>query len=79
MNELSKSYFKLEVIENYDPESVSGRAWVIDLLTNEGEVILEQAGVAPTLMKAMEEAGREITLFLASQWLDTALLGEVSA
>ena len=79
MEEMSKSYFRLEIAENYDPESVSGRAWVIDVLALDGEVILEQAGVAPTLMKAMEEAGKEITYYLASQWLDTALNGEVSA
>lgn len=78
MNQLSKSTFTLEVMELEDSESKSGRAWIIDILTPSGEVIVEGAGVASTLKQAMEEAGKEITLHLASQWLDTTLYGEVS-
>ena len=69
MNHLSTSYFKIEIREFDDQESASGRAWLIDLLDKDNNLIGEAIGVASTLMAAMQEAGKEITLLLADQWL----------
>jgi hypothetical protein len=67
MIELGETIYRLSIREFEDKESESERAWVIDLLDVDGDCIIEGAGVAGTLMKAMEEAGKEITLILASE------------
>ena len=69
MNHLSTTYFRLEIREFDDQESASGKAWLVDLLDQDNNLIGESIGVAPTLMQAMQEAGKEITLFVADQWL----------
>jgi hypothetical protein len=69
MIELSETIYRLSIREFEDMESESERAWVIDLLDTRGNCIIEGAGVADTLMKSMEEAGKAITLHLANEWL----------
>ena len=69
VNHLSTTYFRLEIREFDDQESASGKAWLVDLLDQDNNLIGEAIGEAPTLMQAMQEAGKEITLFVADQWL----------
>jgi hypothetical protein len=69
MIELSESIYRISIREYEDLESESQRAWIVDLLDTNGSCIIEGAGVAGTLMKAMEEAGKAITLHLANEWL----------
>lgn len=69
MIELSESIYRISIREYEDMESESERAWIVDLLDTSGNCIVEGAGVAGTLMKAMEEAGKAITLHLADEWL----------
>lgn len=69
MQELSETIYRLSIREFEDTESKSQRAWIVDLLDTSGNCIIEGAGVAGTLMKAMQEAGKAITLQLADEWL----------
>lgn len=69
MIELSETIYRLSIREYEDLQSESERAWIVDLLDTSGNCIIEGAGVAGTLMKAMEEAGKAITLHLADEWL----------
>lgn len=69
MIELSETIYRISIREFEDKESVSERAWVVDLLDTNGNCIIEGAGVAGTLMAAMGEAGKAITLHLADEWL----------
>jgi len=69
MHELSETIYRLSIREFEDMESASERAWVIDVMDINGGLIIESAGVASTLMKSMEEAGKAITLQLADEWL----------
>ena len=68
MIELSETIYRISIREFEDKESKSERAWVVDLLDTNGNCIIEGAGVAGTLMAAMEEAGKSITLHLADEW-----------
>lgn len=68
MTHLSTSKFILEIREFDDPESESGRAWVVDVLAEDGQVISEEAGVSSGLTFAIEEAGRDIAYHLADEW-----------
>jgi hypothetical protein len=69
MIELSETVFRLSIREYEDKESESERAWIVDLLDTNGNCIIEGAGIAGTLMAAMGEAGKAITLHLANEWL----------
>jgi hypothetical protein len=69
MQELSETIYRLSIREYEDLQSESERAWIVDLLDTNGNCIVEGAGVAGTLMKAMEKAGKAITLHLADEWL----------
>ena len=69
MIELSETTFRLSIREYEDKESESERAWIVDLLDTNGNCIIEGAGIAGTLMAAMGEAGKAITLHLANEWL----------
>jgi hypothetical protein len=69
MIELSETIYRLSIREYEDLQSESERAWIVDLLDTTGNCIIEGAGVADTLMKAMGEAGKAITLHLADEWL----------
>jgi hypothetical protein len=69
MQELSETNYRISIREYEDMESESERAWIVDLLDTNGNCIIEGAGVAGTLMKAMQEAGHAITLQLADEWL----------
>jgi hypothetical protein len=69
MIELSETIFRLSIREFEDKESESERAWIVDLLDTSGNCIIEGAGIAGTLMAAMGEAGKAITLHLANEWL----------
>ena len=69
MIELSETIFRLSIREFEDKESESQRAWIVDLLDTSGNCIIEGAGVANTLMAAMGEAGKAITLHLTDEWL----------
>jgi hypothetical protein len=69
MIELSETIFRLSIREYEDKESESQRAWIVDLLDTSGNCIIEGAGIAGTLMAAMREAGKAITLHLADEWL----------
>ena len=55
-------------IAEVDVVAVENRGEV-DLLDTNGNCIIEGAGVAGTLMAAMGEAGKAITLHLADEWL----------
>jgi hypothetical protein len=69
MIELSETIYRLSIREFEDMESESERAWIVDLLDTSGNCIIEGAGIAGTLMAAMGEAGKAITLHLADEWL----------
>jgi hypothetical protein len=69
MNELSETNYRISIREYEDKESESERAWIVDLMDTNGNCIIEGAGVASTLMAAMGEAGKAITLHLADEWL----------
>ena len=69
MIELNETIYRISIREFEDLQSESERAWIVDLLDTRGNCIIESAGVAGTLMKAMEEAGKAITLHLADEWL----------
>jgi hypothetical protein len=69
MNELSETNYRISIREYEDMESESERAWIVDLMDTKGNCIIEGAGVASTLMAAMGEAGKAITLHLADEWL----------
>jgi hypothetical protein len=69
MIELSETIYRISIREYEDKESESERAWIVDLLDTRGNCIIEGAGIADTLMKSMEEAGKAITLHLADEWL----------
>jgi hypothetical protein len=64
MIELSESIYRISIREFEDMESESEKAWIVDLLDTNGNCIIEGAGVAGTLMAAMGEAGKAITLHL---------------
>ena len=68
MIELSETIYRISIREFEDLESDSQRAWIVDLLDTSGNCIIESAGVADTITKAMEEAGKAITLHLANEW-----------
>ena len=68
MIELSETIYRISIREFEDLESDSQRAWIVDLLDTSGNCIIESAGVADTIAKAMEEAGKAITLHLANEW-----------
>lgn len=78
MIEADRHYLRLEIRENLDPESKSGRAWLIDLCDLNGRVIGEAIGAAETLLEAMEEAGEEITHYIVSEVIDKKLRQEES-
>lgn len=69
MIELSETIYRISIREFEDLQSESERAWIVDILDTTGNCIIEGAGVADTLTKAMEEAGKAITLHLADEWL----------
>lgn len=69
MFELSETIYRISIREFEDLQSQSQRAWIVDLLDTSGNCIIEGAGVADTITKAMEEAGKAITLHVASEWL----------
>jgi hypothetical protein len=69
MIELSETIYRLSIREFEDMESESERAWIVDLLDTSGNCIIEGAGIAGTLMAAMGEASKAITLHLANEWL----------
>jgi hypothetical protein len=69
MIELSETIFRLSIREYEDKESESQRAWIVDLLDTSGNCVIEGAGIAGTLMAAMGEAGKAITLHLSDEWL----------
>ena len=69
MIELSETIFRLSIREFEDKESESQRAWIVDLLDTSGNCVIEGAGIAGTLMAAMGEAGKAITLHLSDEWL----------
>ena len=69
MIELSETNYRLSIREFEDMESASERAWVVDVMDTNGGLVIENAGVASNLMLAMGEAGKAITLHLASEWL----------
>lgn len=69
MNELSETNYRISIREFEDRQSVNERAWIVDLLDTNGNCIIEGAGVASTLMAAMAEAGKAITLHLVDEWL----------
>ena len=68
MFELSKTIYRISIREFEDLQSQSQRAWIVDLLDTSGNCIIEGAGVADTITKAMEEAGKAITLHLSDEW-----------
>jgi hypothetical protein len=68
MYELSRTYLRIDIRELDDPESESGRAWIVDVLDLTGEVVIESAGVASGIPSAIAEAGHAIALYLADQW-----------
>jgi hypothetical protein len=78
MIELSETIYRISIREFEDLESESQRAWIIDVLDTNGNCIIEGAGVAGTLIKSMEEAGKSITLQLANEWLMTRATMEAS-
>ena len=69
MIELSETIYRISIREFEDLQSESERAWIVDLMDTSGNCIIESAGVAGTLMAAMGEAGKAITLHLADEWL----------
>jgi len=69
MHELSETIYRISIREFEDKLSESERAWIVDVLDTNGNCVIEGAGVASTLMKSMEEAGKAITLLLADEWL----------
>ena len=69
MYELSETIYRISIREFEDMESVSERAWIVDVMDTNGGLIIESAGVASTLILAMGEASKAITLHLASEWL----------
>ena len=68
MIELSETIYRLSIREFEDLQSESERAWIVDLLDTSGNCIIEGAGVADTITKAMKEAGEAITLHLSDEW-----------
>lgn len=68
MIEISQTPLRLDIREFDDPQSESGRAWVIDVLDLSGNVIIEGAGVASGVTFAIAEAGQQIAYYLAEQW-----------
>ena len=69
MNHLSTTKYTLEIREFEDELSPSLRAWIVDVLDMQGDCVVEGAGVAPTLVLALEEAGKNIALEIADDWL----------
>lgn len=72
MIEIDRHYLRLDIREHVDPHSKSGKGWLVDLCDLNGRVIGEAIGAAETLLLAMEEAGREITHYIASELLEEA-------
>ena len=68
MIELSETIYRISIREFEDLQSESERAWIVDLLDTSGNCIIEGAGVADTITKAMKEAGEAITLRLSDEW-----------
>ena len=68
MFELSETIYRISIREFEDLHSQSQRAWIVDLLDTSGNCIIEGAGVADTITKAMEEAGKAITSHLSDEW-----------
>lgn len=68
MREISQTPLRIDIREFDDPYSESGRAWVIDILDLNGNVIIEGAGVASGVTFAITEAGQQIAHYLAEQW-----------
>ena len=68
MFELSETIYRISIREFEDLQSQSQRAWIVDLLDTSGNCIIEGAGVADTITKAMEEAGKAITSHLSDEW-----------
>lgn len=68
MIEMSQTPLRIDIREFDDPQSESGRAWVIDILDLSGNVIIEGAGVSSGITFAIAEAGQQIAHYLAEQW-----------
>lgn len=68
MIELSETIYRISIREFEDLQSESERAWIVDLLDTSGNCVIEGAGVADTITKAMKEAGESITLHLSDEW-----------
>lgn len=68
MIELSETIYRISIREFEDLQSESERAWIVDLLDTSGNYVIEGAGVADTITKAMKEAGEAITLHLSDEW-----------
>jgi hypothetical protein len=68
MTQLSISKFILEIRELDDPESESGKAWFIDVLDPNGELLIDGAGVASRLASALTETGQGIAYLLDEAW-----------
>jgi hypothetical protein len=68
MIELSETIYRISIREFEDLQSESERAWIVDLLDTSGNCVIEGAGVADTITKAMKEAGEAITLHLSDEW-----------
>ena len=56
-HEIDQTYYSLRVVENYDNQSPTLRAWIIESLDSEGNVIAD--GVASTFALALEELFRD--------------------
>ena len=68
MDHLNTYRYGLEIRQFASNESTSGMVWIVDVMEN-GECIIESAGVAGTLLAAMREASDELTHELASQFI----------
>jgi len=66
--ELSETALTLSIRENYDSKSETERAWIVDVIDPRGRVLIEAAGVASGLPRAIEEAGYQIAHLLAEEW-----------
>ena len=66
--ELSETTLTLSIREHYDSQSDTQRAWIVDVIESSGRVLIEAAGVASGLPRAIEEAGYQIAHLLADEW-----------
>jgi hypothetical protein len=56
-HEIDQTYYSLRVVENYDSQSPTLRAWVIESLDSYGDVIAD--GIAGTFDLALKELFRD--------------------